>query len=120
MRKREKNRKTKYALMLAATSFIWGSAFIAQDIGSDYMKAFTFNGLRFLIGAAFLVPVIIIFKKLYPTETKGSRKDLMMGGIISGILLCLATNLQQIGIGLGTTAGKASFLTSMYIILVPL
>lgn len=117
--------KTKYALMLSITSFIWGSAFIAQDLGSDYMGAYTFNGVRFIIGALFLIPVIIIRDRFFPSDENAAKKPilqdrtLLIGGLVSGVLLCAATNLQQIGINLGSSAGKASFLTSMYIIFVP-
>ncbi|MBO6215169.1 MAG: DMT family transporter [Lachnospiraceae bacterium] len=124
--------KNKYILMLALTSFIWGSAFVAQDIGSEYIGAYSFTGIRFLIGAFVLLPVILIRKytgkRGLPAETVGdknsqtvfSKYPLITGGIVCGILLCLASNLQQIGIAVGSSVGKASFLTSTYIVLVPI
>ncbi len=125
MQKGSGSSRAKYALMLSITSFIWGSAFIAQDLGSDYMGAYTFNGVRFIIGALFLVPVILIRDRFFPEDDPTERehilkdKKLLVGGVLTGMLLCAATNLQQIGIGMGSTAAKASFLTSMYIMIVP-
>ena len=110
--------------MLALTSLIWGAAFIAQSAGSEYMSAYTFNGIRFIMGGIVLLPVIFVRDRLSSDSTpKGdlaSRRTLYIGGIVSGALLCLACNLQQIGISMGASAGKASFLTSTYIVIVPI
>lgn len=114
--------KTKNAFMLVLTAFIWGTAFVAQSMGMDYLGPFTFNGVRSLIGGAALLPCIAFLKLLNGKNTEafinGNRKDLLIGGIACGLLLFAATSLQQIGIQY-TTAGKAGFITAFYIVIVP-
>ena len=112
-----KNWKSPLLLLLTAT--IWGVAFVAQSVGMDYVEPFTFNGLRNLLGALVLLPVIygMSGKKAAAVEKKDTR-TLWLGGVLCGLCLCVASSLQQIGIQY-TTAGKAGFLTAMYIIMVP-
>lgn len=105
--------KSNLILMLAAA--IWGFAFVAQRVGSEYVGAFTFNGIRFLIGSLSLIPVIILLK----CKSAASKKYILKAGLIAGIFLFLGANIQQIGIAY-TTAGKSAFLTSFYTVLVPL
>ena len=111
--------KTKNALILFLTAFIWGTAFVAQSLGMDNMEPFAFNGIRSIIGGIALLPCIFILDKLgMGKENKGTRKDLILGGICCGVLLFAASSLQQHGIRY-TTAGKAGFITAFYIVLVP-
>ena len=111
--------RLKNGLMLFLTAFIWGTAFVAQSVGMDYLGPFTFNGVRSLIGGIALLPCIWILQKVNgKPEGTGSRKDLIIGGILCGILLFAASSLQQIGIQY-TTAGKAGFITAFYIVIVP-
>ena len=112
-----KNWKSPLLLLLTAT--IWGVAFVAQSVGMDYVEPFTFNGVRNLLGALVLLPVIygMSGKKAAAVEKKDTR-TLWLGGMLCGLCLCVASSLQQIGIQY-TTAGKAGFLTAMYIIIVP-
>ena len=114
--------KPRNALMLILTAFIWGTAFVAQSVGMDYVQPFTFNGVRSLIGAAALLPCIWVLgkRKTAGEERKEaeSKKTLIMGGVLCGICLFVASSLQQIGIQY-TTAGKAGFITAFYIIFVP-
>ena len=108
-------------LIIAAV--FWGSAFIAQKIAADY--PFATNALRFLFGALFLLPVILIFNKIRikngkdREELKKEQKNSIIGGIICGIALALATTLQQLGLTFGTTVGKSGFLTALYMVIVP-
>lgn len=118
-------------LLLLLAALIWGVAFVAQSVGMDYMGPFTFNGARFLMGSAVLVPVILFRrKKADPaggrqvrTDRSGAKenagKAALMGGVCCGLALCPAALFQQFGI-LYTTVGKAGFITTLYIILVPL
>lgn len=109
----------KSPLLLLLTAAIWGVAFVAQSVGMDYVEPFTFNGVRNLLGALVLLPVIYYFHKKEDTaELKEDSKTLWIGGGLCGLCLCVASSLQQIGIQY-TTAGKAGFLTAMYIIIVP-
>lgn len=111
--------KTKNALLLFLTAFIWGTAFVAQSLGMDHMEPFAFNGIRSFIGGFTLLPCIWLLKKVNPSEKPaGTRKDLIQGGICCGVLLFFASSAQQIGIQY-TTAGKAGFITAFYIVLVP-
>lgn len=111
-------------ILLALTALIWGSAFVAQSVGMDYLGPFTFNSIRSLMGGIVLLPVIFIMKrqrrKSRQEETSsGDRKTLIIGGICCGIALAAASSLQQIGI-VYTSAGKAGFITALYILIVPI
>ena len=106
--------KGKNFCFLLLTATIWGMAFVAQSVGMDHVGPFTFNAVRFLIGALVLLPLI-----RFLGGTRGEKKDLLYGGLCCGLCLGVASNLQQIGI-IYTTVGKAGFLTAFYIILVPL
>ncbi len=115
--------KRRNSLILALTSFIWGISFVAQSEGGDALGPYTFNCIRSFIGAIFLVNIILATDAAGLTKkptTKKEKKILLKGGISCGVILCIATNLQQMGIYLGTPAGKAGFLTACYILLVPI
>lgn len=123
----------KSSLMLLAAALIWGVAFVAQSVGTEYVGPFTFNAIRSLIGGVVLIPCIFLLNRKNgknggasaPQEHKSAGemeknpRDLILGGVCCGVCLCVASNLQQIGISY-TTVGKAGFITAMYIILVPL
>ena len=110
--------KIKSTSLLFLTAIIWGFAFVAQRVGADYVGAFTFNGVRFLLGAFSLVPVILIFEK--EKFDKNKFKSTVVTGILAGVILFIASSLQQFGIVFTGSAGKAGFLTGLYIVLVPL
>ncbi len=105
----------KGIFLLLVTAFIWGSAFVAQSEGGDALGAYTFNGTRFLMGGILLIPVLFLFKRRVHLNRK-----LLTGGISCGLALMIASNFQQVGITLGTPAGKAGFLTACYIVFVPI
>lgn len=111
--------KSNIFLFLAAT--IWGFAFVAQRVGAKYLGAFTFNGVRFAIGSLSLIPLIIYFKRNKKETDIKKRNNWydLKAGAIAGCVLFLASSLQQIGI-YETTAGKAAFITGLYIVLVPI
>ena len=116
----------KNPVLLLITAIIWGIAFVAQSVGMDYIGPFTFNFVRNIIGGLVLIPCIWFLNKLkskespaVKVENKQDRKTLLIGGICCGIALCLASNMQQIGIQY-TTVGKAGFITALYIIIVPI
>ena len=113
--------KLKNALILALTAFIWGTAFVAQSVGMDYLGPFTFNGVRNFIGGIALLPCIMLLQKIEgrtKETTTGTKKDLVIGGIACGLCLFVASSLQQIGLQY-TSTGKAGFITAFYIVLVP-
>lgn len=120
--------------MLMLTAFIWGSSFVAQKSGMDLIGPLAFNGIRTLIGGIVLVPAIMFLKnwkakktlqagetaaEVSEEERKKENRLLIIGGICCGIALLIASNLQQIGI-FYTTAGKAGFITALYVVLVPI
>lgn len=106
-------------LLLAAA--IWGVAFVAQSEGMDYVKPFTFNSLRFFLGGLVLLPCIAFLDRINHTGRRpfSFTPDEIKGGVACGVVLCVATSFQQFGI-LSTSAGKAAFITSLYVVLVPL
>lgn len=107
-------------LYLLLTSLIWGTAFVAQSVGMDYVGPFTFNCVRSFIGGLVLILAIFLLKKFHFVEsTPSSNKMLIIGGICCGIALGIASTLQQIGIKY-TTTGKAGFITALYIVIVPI
>ncbi|MBQ8684069.1 MAG: DMT family transporter [Clostridia bacterium] len=109
-------------LLLLLTAFIWGVAFVAQKSGGAELGALTFNGVRSLIGCGALCAAIPLLDKLglsHRCDTPTQRKALWTGGLLCGLALFSATNLQQLGL-LYTTVGKGGFITALYIVLVPL
>ena len=121
------NAKLKNDGMLVLTALIWGSAFVAQSVGMDYIGPFTFNSLRCLLGGLVLLPVIWFMGRKKASgdtqnnvkEEQKNKKTLVIGGICCGIALAAASSLQQIGL-VYTSAGKAGFITALYILIVPL
>lgn len=117
------NKTRRNSLLLIMTAFIWGIAFVAQSTGGDAVGPYTFNCIRSFIGSIVLLPVIRLLDGLHLTDqkplNKKDQKTLFMGGICCGIALALASNLQQMGLYMGASAGKAGFLTACYILIVP-
>ena len=136
------SKKMRSNLMLLLTAFIWGVAFVAQSVGMDYVGPFTFNAVRNFIGAFVLLLFIPLIDKanqksattpdLTESDTPSAagstaagsaassdKKTLIIGGILCGIFLAIASSFQQIGIAY-TTVGKAGFITAMYIVIVPI
>ena len=111
-------KKVKSTILLFLTAIIWGFAFVAQRVGSEYVGAFTFNGIRFLLGSISLIPVILFFEK-EKFDKKKIVKTLWVGAI-AGVVLFIASTLQQLGVEWTGSAGKAGFLTGLYIVLVPM
>ncbi len=107
-------------ITLLTAAAIWGVAFVAQRVGMEYLGPFTFNGIRFALGGLSLLPLIWFFRQ-HPQSVKSpSAKTLSVTrmGLLAGIILFFAASLQQVGI-IYTTAGKAAFITCLYIVLVP-
>jgi len=106
--------------LLLLTAIIWGLAFVAQRMGMDYIGPFAFNGIRFALGALSLLP-FLLFRRRRNKETVSRFESRLtwIGGMIAGIVVFMAAGLQQVGI-VYTTAGNAGFITSLYIILVPI
>lgn len=115
-----KNQEIKSNLLLLLTAAIWGFAFVAQRVGSKYVGAFTFNGIRFALGCISLVPLLMYYSKksIVKTENRNTYLSALPAGIIGGCILFFGASLQQIGL-IYTTAGKAGFITGLYIVLVP-
>ena len=124
------SKKLRGNLLLLLTALIWGISFVAQRAGMEYIGPFTFNGIRSLIGGIVLIPVILLLarmdqkggkdeRELSDEEKQAERKTLLLGGLSCGIVLFIASSLQQIGV-VYTTAGKAGFITALYIVLVPI
>jgi len=114
--------------LLLLTAIIWGLAFVAQRAGMESIGPFVFNGIRFLLGSISLLPVIILLnrnnlpagKQGNPTALQAKKHKLMwVSGLISGLVLFIASSFQQMGM-VFTTAGNAGFITSLYVIMVPL
>ncbi len=107
------------------TAAIWGLAFVAQKVGAEHVGAFTYNGIRFALGSISLIPLILFLnkKKGENEKTKNNDRDSLKltvkAGIIAGCALFIATSLQQMGV-MGTTAGKAGFITGLYMVIVPI
>lgn len=111
---------TKSNIILMLCAAIWGLAFVAQRVGMEYVGPFTFNGIRFLMGSISLLPLILYFerkgkKDAQPVPTK---KEYRQAAVI-GLVLFIAASLQQIGL-VYTEAGKAGFITGLYVVMVPL
>ncbi|MBR7183969.1 MAG: DMT family transporter [Clostridia bacterium] len=115
-------------LLLLAVAFIWGSSFVAQSAGTEGgVEPFTFNGIRTLMGAAVLLPFILIRDLMHnrrcgapaPETRRAANRKLLISGGLLGVILCAASNFQQFAF-LDSTAGKISFITAFYMLFVPL
>ncbi|MEC4727310.1 DMT family transporter [Shewanella sp. D64] len=105
-------------LLLLFAAAIWGFGFVAQSLGMEHLSPFMFNGLRFLIGAVSLLPLIVFFYRRGKIQV-GDRSSLLVGSAVLGILLFIAASFQQVGLQY-TTAANAGFITGLYIVLVPI
>lgn len=107
--------------MLLLTAFVWGCAFVAQRTGMETIGPFAFNGLRFWLGAASLLPVIYMTRRQAEPAERARPKYITIwsASLLLGFFLFAGSSFQQIGL-IYTTAGKAGFITSLYIIAVPL
>ena len=121
----------KQNLLPLLAAFIWGVSFVAQSVGSETMQPFGFNAVRCAMAVVFLIPVSMAFDTIKkrqagasiatgePAEIpKTNLKDLALGGFLCGLALTIAVNLQQSGVG-DSGAGKAGFITALYVVLVP-
>jgi drug/metabolite transporter (DMT)-like permease len=110
-------------LLLFAAAVLWGTAFVAQRMAMQHMGPLTYNGVRFAIGGLALVPFIVL--RTRAATRRGTPRDrptlrtYLVGGLVAGLVLLVATDLQQAGL-VYTTAGKAGFITGLYVPLVPL
>ena len=117
-----KKQAFKGNIMLLMAAFIWGTAFVAQSEGMEFIGPFTFNAIRNYIAFIVLIPLIFIIHK-FPNESNSvkknsSKKDVIKAGICCGCMLFLASSFQQIGIKY-TSVGKAGFITTFYVIIIP-
>ena len=123
--KKQSNRLHIFFLFMAA--LLWGTTFVAQRMGSDYVEPFTYLAVRSWVAVAFLTPLVPVMDRFFDRRgmdnrrprTAADRRLLLTAGCISGAMLCAASATQQIGIGY-TTASKAGFITALYVVLIPL
>ena len=116
------NKRLQGTLILMITAIVWGISFVSQSVSMEHIEPNTFNGIRTLLGCVSLLPVIAVLdmsKKKKGEFVPGNKKTLITGGIVCGILLCVASTIQTYGLKY-TTAGKAGFITAMYMIMVPI
>ena len=132
MKKTVVGRKARANLLLLLTALIWGVAFVAQDVAMESMPPFTFGALRLALAGLALMPCIALLNRMgqkrssaseterknLRTMTREERRSLLTAGVCCGIALFLGTSFQQLGIQ-HTSAGKAGFVTTLYIVLVP-
>jgi len=116
-----KSQAIRADLLMLLAAAIWGFAFVAQREGMETMGPFLFNTARFFIGTVFLFPIVWYLSKKKKTQDnkETSTKKLLFAGFIAGLFLFIASSFQQVGIQY-TTAGKAGFITGLYIFFVPL
>lgn len=121
-------KKKKYIsmLLLFLAAFLWGFAFVAQDLVAS-IPPMTIGMVRWFIGALFLIPIIVVFdkftkngRKLISKKGLDFTKSEIIGGILTGIVVAIASIFQQKGINEGTSGGKAAFITALYVVLVPI
>lgn len=116
-----KTKTLKSDALLLLTALIWGFAFVAQRVGMDHVGPFTYNGIRFALGCLVLLPMLFWGrnkKKASSLKPKEYRM-VVIAGMAAGIVIFIAASLQQIGL-VYTTAGKAGFITSLYVVIVPI
>ncbi len=108
----------KNILILFFAAMIWGFAFVAQKAGMEFIGPFAFNGIRFLLGAISLIPLLLFQRYSKNIDKRNDKSSTLKGGLILGLILFIAASFQQVGI-IKSTAGNAGFITSLYIIIVP-
>jgi drug/metabolite transporter (DMT)-like permease len=113
----------KSDILLLLTAMIWGVAFVAQRVGMDFVGPFTFNGVRFALGALVLLPFIAAARLKRPSGYNPvpvkKRTDSIAPGAAAGVVLFFGSSLQQMGL-VYTTAGNAGFITGLYVVMVPM
>ena len=105
--------------MLLLAAVIWGLAFVAQRIGMEHVGPFTYNGVRFFLGVLSLLPLLWLGRRSAVLIAPGGWRPILGGGLLAGLILFAGASLQQVGI-VYTTAGKAGFITGLYVVIVPL
>ena len=117
-----KNRFIRQTALPILAALIWGTAFVAQSVCTPYVPPFAFNAIRSLIAAAVLLPIARAFDRAAvrrgEAPTPSNKRHLWLGGVFCGVFLAAAANLQQAAMA-DTTAGKAGFITALYMVLVP-
>ena len=118
----DRKKRIRGNLMLILTALIWGTGFVSQSLGMEYIGPFTFNCVRNIIASVFLIPCIWFLGKISGEKkqpmNESEKKYLLKGGFYCGLALFVASSFQQIGIKY-TTVGKAGFITALYVIIVP-
>ena len=114
------NRETLWVNgLLLLTALIWGFGFVAQRLGMDHVGPFTFNGIRFILGGLCLLPLTLTERSRRAAPMPGMRRiNPFRAGVYAGTVLVVAATVQQVGL-VYTTAGKAGFITGMYVVFVP-
>ncbi len=116
-------RVSRSNLLLLLSAVIWGFAFVAQRLGMEHVGPFTFNAVRFALGAAVLLPVLALTRErraaMHTEEPRAGAAATLAAGFVLGVIIFVGASLQQVGI-VYTTAGKAGFITGLYVIIVPL
>ncbi len=116
------NSKIRQIVFPTLAAFIWGTAFVAQSVSTDFVGPFAFNAARSIIAFFVLWAVSAIFKrtreKRGEASQSGTKRDLVIGGVCCGVVLAIAANFQQAGLA-DTAPGKAGFITALYVVLVP-
>lgn len=117
------NKKLRANLLLLLTAAVWGASFVSQVSGMEYVGPITFQGIRLMFSAIVLIPVVLVMNRgkgsLFAPEKKEENKNVLIGGICCGLALFTACILQQFGC-VFTTAGKAAFITTLYVVIVPI
>jgi drug/metabolite transporter (DMT)-like permease len=115
------SRTLRSNILLLLAAVLWGFAFVAQRAGMEHVEPFIFNGVRFALGSTSLLPLILVNRKRRSGNDlpSASKKVFALGGGLAGLALFIAVSFQQIGI-VYTTAGKAGFITGLYVIIVPI
>jgi drug/metabolite transporter (DMT)-like permease len=114
----QKALKSDFLLLLAA--FIWGTTFVAQRKGMDHIGPMTYNGLRFALGALAVFPLVFMPQfKQSQIPARGGPLFVLQSGALAGLVLFVGASFQQVGL-MSTTAGKAGFITCLYVVIVPI
>ena len=123
------SKQARANILLVITAMIWGAAFVAQDVAADTLEPMSFNGMRMALAALALLPTVWVMDRRSARTGEGmrwktmipeQRATLLKGGACCGVMLAAGSVLQQAGLSLGAGAGKAGFITALYIVLVPL
>ena len=111
------NKKTRSTILLVLTAAMWGCSFVAFAIGSSHLGSLTYTAARFILGSISMIPVVLLFERQKLSAQE--KRAVLKCGLLTGVLLAVASIAQQYGVALSGSAGVSGFITNLYTVFTP-